>query len=328
MAAPDIVMYEEEFNQIKQICSKLPSRRQRQGRLPRRQERSADRRARRDREPRHHLARLADRRQRRRHRRNRQAARREGVRDPLPRGREGQHPHLHRRAARHPGRDLRRALVARAGSPARQEGHRRARRQSSNQIDGEGCLREGRRHGRVRVPVRRDHRRGHRQPLQRVGDPATMTFINYASREINCKIVYYGPGLCGKTTNLQYIYDKTNPEAKGKMISLATETERTLFFDFLPLDARRDPRLQDPLPPLHRARAGLLRREPQADPQGRRRRRLRGRLADRAHGSEHRVAREPEENLAGAGLRSRQTIPYVVQYNKRDLPNAVPVGEM
>ena len=62
-----------------------------------------------------------------------------------------------------------------------------------------------------------------------------MSFINYTSREINCKIVYYGPGLCGKTTNLQYIYDKTNPDAKGKMISLATETERTLFFDFLPL---------------------------------------------------------------------------------------------
>ena len=63
-----------------------------------------------------------------------------------------------------------------------------------------------------------------------------MSFINYASREINCKIVYYGPGLCGKTTNLQYIYDKTNPNAKGKLISLATETDRTLFFDFLPLE--------------------------------------------------------------------------------------------
>lgn len=62
-----------------------------------------------------------------------------------------------------------------------------------------------------------------------------MSFINYASREINCKIVYYGPGLCGKTTNLQYIYNKTANDAKGKMISLATETERTLFFDFLPL---------------------------------------------------------------------------------------------
>ncbi len=63
-----------------------------------------------------------------------------------------------------------------------------------------------------------------------------MSFINYSSREINCKIVYYGPGLCGKTTNLQYIYNRTNPDAKGKMISLATETERTLFFDFLPLE--------------------------------------------------------------------------------------------
>ncbi len=62
-----------------------------------------------------------------------------------------------------------------------------------------------------------------------------MSFINYSSREINCKIVYYGPGLCGKTTNLQHIYQKTNPDVKGKMISLATETERTLFFDFLPL---------------------------------------------------------------------------------------------
>ena len=63
-----------------------------------------------------------------------------------------------------------------------------------------------------------------------------MTFINYAAREINCKIVYYGPGLCGKTTNLQWIYDKTNPQAKGKLISLATETDRTLFFDFMPLE--------------------------------------------------------------------------------------------
>ena len=62
-----------------------------------------------------------------------------------------------------------------------------------------------------------------------------MPFVNFMSREINCKIVYYGPGLCGKTTNLQYIYERTNPEAKGKMISLATETDRTLFFDFLPL---------------------------------------------------------------------------------------------
>ena len=63
-----------------------------------------------------------------------------------------------------------------------------------------------------------------------------MSFINYAAREINCKLVYYGPGLCGKTTNLQFIYKKVDPATKGKLISLATETERTLFFDFLPLE--------------------------------------------------------------------------------------------
>ena len=62
-----------------------------------------------------------------------------------------------------------------------------------------------------------------------------MPFIHYGLREIHCKIVYYGPGLCGKTTNVQHIYQKTSPKAKGKLISLATETERTLFFDFLPL---------------------------------------------------------------------------------------------
>src|SRR5471032_3104550 len=63
-----------------------------------------------------------------------------------------------------------------------------------------------------------------------------MSMINYASREINCKIVYYGPGLGGKTTNLEHIYGKVKPDTRGKLISLATETERTLFFDFLPVD--------------------------------------------------------------------------------------------
>jgi hypothetical protein len=63
-----------------------------------------------------------------------------------------------------------------------------------------------------------------------------MSLINYASREINCKIVYYSTGLGGKTTNLEYVYSKVNPDVKGKMISLATKTERTLFFDFLPID--------------------------------------------------------------------------------------------
>lgn len=63
-----------------------------------------------------------------------------------------------------------------------------------------------------------------------------MTYVNYAAREINIKVVYYGPGLGGKTTNLKYIYDKTGASQKGKLISLATETDRTLFFDFMPLD--------------------------------------------------------------------------------------------
>jgi signal recognition particle receptor subunit beta len=63
-----------------------------------------------------------------------------------------------------------------------------------------------------------------------------MAFINYAAREINCKIVYYGPGLCGKTTNIQWIHAKTREDAKGKLISLATETDRTLFFDFMPIE--------------------------------------------------------------------------------------------
>ncbi len=63
-----------------------------------------------------------------------------------------------------------------------------------------------------------------------------MSMINYASREINCKVVYYGPGLGGKTTNLELVYAKVNPNSRGKMVSLATETERTLFFDFLPVD--------------------------------------------------------------------------------------------
>lgn len=63
-----------------------------------------------------------------------------------------------------------------------------------------------------------------------------MPFINYSSREINCKIVYYGPGLCGKTTNLEFIYKRTSPNARGKMISLATDNERTLYFDFMPLN--------------------------------------------------------------------------------------------
>ena len=104
-----------------------------------------------------------------------------------------------------------------------------------------------------------------------------MTFINYASKEINCKIVYYGPGLGGKTTNLQYIYNKTAPEAKGKMISLATEADRTLFFDFLPLDLGTIRGFTTRFHLYTVPGSGLLRRQPQADPEGGRRRRLRRR---------------------------------------------------
>src|SRR5205823_7676207 len=80
--------------------------------------------------------------------------------------------------------------------------------------DQEGAVQES------AVDPDRDHGQGHRQLVQRLDEAQNpMSFINYSSREINCKLVYYGPGLCGKTTNLQYIYGKTSPEAKGKMIS-------------------------------------------------------------------------------------------------------------
>src|SRR5690349_9411862 len=63
-----------------------------------------------------------------------------------------------------------------------------------------------------------------------------MALINVAAREIHCKIVYYGPGMSGKTSNLQYIHSQVPKDTKGELLSIATETERTLFFDFLPLD--------------------------------------------------------------------------------------------
>ena len=62
-----------------------------------------------------------------------------------------------------------------------------------------------------------------------------MSFINYATKEINCKIIYFGPGMSGKTTNVQYVYEHTQQDQKGKLVTLSTENERTLFFDFLPL---------------------------------------------------------------------------------------------
>ena len=154
-----------------------------------------------------------------------------------------------------------------------------------------------------------------------------MSFINYLSREINCKIVYYGPGLCGKTTNLQYIYNRTNPDAKGKMISLATETERTLFFDFLPLeigeirgfktrfhlytvpgqvfyDASRKLILKGVDGVVFVADSQMLRSEANTESMDNLR-----------------------TNLAGQGY-NLDTLPYVIQYNKRDMPAVSPVEEL
>ena len=154
-----------------------------------------------------------------------------------------------------------------------------------------------------------------------------MTFINYASREINCKIVYYGPGLCGKTTNLQYIFEKTAPQAKGKMISLATETERTLFFDFMPIELGeirgfkvRFHLYTVPGQVFYDASRKLILKGVDgvifvADSQ-----------MERLEANQESVE-NLRTNLAEQGY-SLEKIPYVVQYNKRDLPNVVSVEEL
>ncbi len=154
-----------------------------------------------------------------------------------------------------------------------------------------------------------------------------MSFINYSSREINCKIVYYGPGLCGKTTNLQYIYAKTNPEAKGKMISLATETERTLFFDFLPLSLGEIRGFK--------TRFHLYTVPGQVFYDASRKLILKGvdGVVFVADSQIERMEANLESmenlrvNLAEQGYDLKQ-LPYVVQYNKRDLPNAASVEEL
>jgi mutual gliding-motility protein MglA len=154
-----------------------------------------------------------------------------------------------------------------------------------------------------------------------------VSFINYSSREINCKIVYYGPGLCGKTTNLQYIYARTNPEAKGKMISLATETERTLFFDFLPLSLGEIRGF--------RTRFHLYTVPGQVFYDASRKLILKGvdGVGFVADSQIERTEANIESldnlrtNLVEQGY-SLDKIPYVVQYNKRDLPNAAPLDEL
>ncbi len=154
-----------------------------------------------------------------------------------------------------------------------------------------------------------------------------MTFINYASREINCKIVYYGPGLCGKTTNLQYIYDSTAPQAKGKLISLATETDRTLFFDFMPLELGTVRGFK--------TRFHLYTVPGQVYYDASRKLILKGvdGVVFVADSQEERMDANIEslynleENLQTQGF-DLLKMPYVLQLNKRDLPNVIPVDEL
>ncbi|MEO8451038.1 MAG: ADP-ribosylation factor-like protein [Gemmatimonadota bacterium] len=154
-----------------------------------------------------------------------------------------------------------------------------------------------------------------------------MSLINYASREINCKLVYYGPGLGGKTTNLEYIYEKVAPSSKGKMISLATETERTLFFDFLPVDLgtirgfkTRFHLYTVPGQVYYNASRKLI---------------LKG-VDGVVFVGDSQIERmeanvESMQNLYDNLLQhgyDLTKLPFIVQYNKRDLPNAAPLAEL
>ena len=154
-----------------------------------------------------------------------------------------------------------------------------------------------------------------------------MTFINYAAREINCKIVYYGPGLGGKTTNIQFIYDKTGTGAKGKLISLATETERTLFFDFLPIELGTIRGF--------RTRFHLYTVPGQVFYDASRKLILKGvdGVVFVADSQEPRMdanvesIRNLRDNLRDHGY-ALDKVPYVLQLNKRDLPSALPVADL
>jgi len=154
-----------------------------------------------------------------------------------------------------------------------------------------------------------------------------MSLINYASREVNCKLVYYGPGLGGKTTNLEYIYEKVAPASKGKMISLATETERTLFFDFLPVDLgtirgfkTRFHLYTVPGQVYYNASRKLI---------------LKGVDGVVFVGDSQMERMEANlesmqnlyDNMAQHGL-DLTRLPFVIQYNKRDLPNAAPLPQL
>ena len=154
-----------------------------------------------------------------------------------------------------------------------------------------------------------------------------MSYVNHLGKEINCKIVYYGPGLCGKTTNLQYIYNRTNPEAKGKMISLATETERTLFFDFLPLSLGEIRGFK--------TRFHLYTVPGQVFYDASRKLILKG-VDGVVFVADSQIERMEANIESLENLRLNLTeqgydldkLPYVIQYNKRDLPNAAPMEQL
>lgn len=154
-----------------------------------------------------------------------------------------------------------------------------------------------------------------------------MSLVNYSTREITCKIVYYGPGRSGKTSNLQYVHAYVPEERKGPMVSLATETDRTLFFDFLPLDLGTISGF--------RTRMQLYTVPGQVYYNATRKLVLRG-----ADGVVFVADSQPEqweenieslrnlhENLLDESIDPR-TFPMVLQYNKRDLPGVVPVAQL
>jgi mutual gliding-motility protein MglA len=154
-----------------------------------------------------------------------------------------------------------------------------------------------------------------------------MSLINYSSREINCKIVYYGPGLCGKTTNIQYVYNKVDPATKGKLITLATEMDRTLFFDFLPLELgtvkgfkTRFHLYTVPGQVYYDASRKLILRGVDgivfvADSQSAR------------YDANIESLYNLHDNLEEYKL-NLQDVPFVVQYNKRDMTDVIPVEEL
>lgn len=154
-----------------------------------------------------------------------------------------------------------------------------------------------------------------------------MVLFNYATKEITAKIVYYGPGLCGKTTNLQFVYDSLPSNNKSKMLSLATKTDRTLFFDFLPLDLGKIRGM--------RTKLQLYTVPGQVYYNSTRQLVLKGAdgivfvadSQDFALDANHESMQNLEDNLKRQGIRIRE-MPLVIQYNKRDLPNALPTYEI